>query len=220
MTSSCRREHIDAFLAQGTARMSGRVLDIGGKKSNPRGQFRPPAGTRWEYLNLDSTTTPDHLMDAECMSLPDGTFDTFLLIEVLEHVRQPDRVLSEAFRILSVGGTGFITMPFLYAIHADPHDFQRWTPEKFMIELRRAGFGDIQVKPMGGGFSVMFDVLWTMNWRAKGALSRRLGSLCLLVLKPLAMMMDRLMPGSSLYLTTGWAVIVSKDASAGTWPQA
>ncbi len=216
MTSSCRRSHIDAFLSREVSRISGRVLDIGGKKSNPRGDFRPPADASWEYLNLDRSTKPDYCTDAENTELPDDSYDVFLLMEVLEHVRNPDKVLAEARRMLVPGGVGIITMPFLYGVHADPCDFQRWTADKFHDELKRAGFTDIQILPMGGPFSVVFDVFWTVAWRANRLFVRRLSSVLLMLLKPLALMADRWVPEMAPYLTGGWAVTVRKEAASAS----
>lgn len=216
MTSSCRRTHIDAFLSREALKISGRVLDIGGKKINQRGGFRPPLDSCWEYLNLDSSTAPDYCVDAEHTELLDEIYDVFLLIETLEHVRNPDKVLAEAYRILKPNGTGLITMPFLYGAHADPYDFQRWTAEKMRLELQRAGFADIHVEPMGGPFSVVFDVFWTMAWRAERPFVRRLLSMSLLPLKPLALFADKLVLNMSLYLTTGWAVKMRKVIASDT----
>lgn len=211
MTASCRRFHVDAFLSGAASQISGRVLDIGGKKINPRGHFRPPSGVRWEYLNLDKSTEPDHWVDAESSNLPAAAYDVFFLIEVLEHVQNPNMVLAEAYRILVPGGHGYIAMPFLYGVHGDPGDFQRWTAEKLFQELQWVGFTDIRVMPMGGPFSVVFDVFWTIGWRTKGRLFRLLGSLLLTVLKPLALFSDKLAPEMAPYLTTGWAVTVRKE---------
>lgn len=211
MTSSCRRFHVDSFLANVAPQITGRVLDIGGKKKNPRGHFRPPAGVRWEYLNLDQSTEPDHWVDAESSNLPAAAYDVFFLIEVLEHVQNPNMVLAEAYRILVPGGRGYIAMPFLYGVHGDPGDFQRWTAEKLFQELQRVGFTDIRVMPMGGPFSVAFDIFWTIAWRAKGLWIRRLAFVLLSALKPLALLADKLVPEMAQYLTTGWAVMVHKD---------
>ncbi len=124
-------------------------------------------------------------------------------MEVLEHVRNPDKVLAEACRMLVPGGLGIITMPFLYGVHADPCDFQRWTADKLHDELKRAGFTDIQILPMGGPFSVVFDVFWTVAWRANRLFVRRLSSVLLMLLKPLALMADRWVPEMAPYLTGG-----------------
>jgi SAM-dependent methyltransferase len=210
MVQSCRRTHVDSFLASLAPSMHGRVLDIGGKKAGPRGAFRIPAHVQCEYLNLDPVTRPDHLCNAERINVPDQDFDGFLLIEVLEHLENPDVVLSEAFRILRHGGWGIATMPFMYPVHADPADMQRWTADKFRLELERAGFVEIDIQPMGGAFGVMFDILWTLNWRAGTSWIRRLGGGALWLLKPLFWNLDRLSPAIGEHVTTGWSASFKK----------
>lgn len=54
-------------------------------------------------------------------------------------------------------------MPFLYPIHADPNDFQRWTEEKWKCELKKAGFISWTITPMGGFFTVLSDMLKSVN---------------------------------------------------------
>jgi SAM-dependent methyltransferase len=210
MVQSCRRSVVDAFLTGLLPSMRGRVLDIGGKKVRPRGAFRMPAHLQCEYLNLDSVTQPDHLCNAEQIDIPDQDFDGFLLIEVLEHLENPDIVLAEAFRILRQGGWGVATIPFMYPVHADPADMQRWTADKFRHELERAGFSDIRIQHMGGAFSVIFDILWTLKWRSRTYLVRRFGGGVLWLLKPLFLFLDKMLPEMNNYITTGWGASFKK----------
>jgi len=106
-----RRHYLDKFLS-GT-RFYGRVLDIGGKKENKRGQFRPPLDKveNWEYLNIDETTNPDYFCSAESIPVKDETFDMVLMTEVLEHLEHPELVLAEAHRVLKKKGVLVATMP-------------------------------------------------------------------------------------------------------------
>ena len=46
-------------------------------------------------------------------------------------------------------GELFLTMPFLYQVHGDPNDFQRWTATKLELELKKLNFNEIEVVPMG-----------------------------------------------------------------------
>ena len=50
-------------------------------------------------------------------------------------------------------------MPFLYPIHADPDDYQRWTDVKIKKVLKDYGFTSIKVTAMGGGLAVIFDLI-------------------------------------------------------------
>ena len=81
------------------------------------------------------------------------------MCELLEHLENPEKALVEAHRVLKKGGKGWITMPFLYQIHPDPKDYQRWTKYKLEQTLRSIGFTKIHIEPMGGVISIILD-LW------------------------------------------------------------
>lgn len=52
--------------------------------------------------------------DVEHLPLPDGVFDKALAVDVIEHVRDPQRMCSEAHRVLKPGGVMLITFPALH----------------------------------------------------------------------------------------------------------
>lgn len=137
------------------------MLDVGGKKTNKRGTFRPPleAVECWHYVNTDASTEPDYLACAEHIPSPDDSYDMVLLSEVLEHLVEPEKALAEAFRVLAPGGAFVCAAPFLYPLHPDPDDYQRWLPAKYKKVLGDMGFQSITVTPMGGFFAVCYDLL-------------------------------------------------------------
>ena len=57
----------------------------------------------------------------------DECFDTVLLLDVLEHIQQPDSAMAEVRRVIKIGGRIVVQVPFLYPLHDEPYDFQRWT---------------------------------------------------------------------------------------------
>jgi len=158
---TCRRQLIDDFLTNSESYFRGIVLDIGGKKSDKRGEFRPPLNKvdQWTYLNIDSTTLPDILASADSIPFLDKSVDTFIMSEVIEHLVEPEKCLAEAARILKPNGHGIITIPFLYPIHADPWDFQRWTDARISREISHAGLELIEFYPMGGLIAVVIDLI-------------------------------------------------------------
>ncbi len=157
MFTTFRRHYLDQSLLE--TMFSGDVLDVGGKKEGKKGRFRPPLSlcSSWRYVNIDPATKPDFLASADLLPLPNHDANFILLAETIEHLEFPEKALAEAHRILRSGGKLVLTVPFLYPVHGDPYDFQRWTPEKFRRELGRLGFSDIIVQPMGGLFAVICD---------------------------------------------------------------
>lgn len=121
----------------------GRVLDVGCADGWARGTLSGDC----EYIGLDYPVTaqgkygtrPDVFADGARLPFGDESFDTILLLEVLEHVAEPERVLSEIQRVLKAGGVLLLSMPFLYPLHDAPHDYQRYTSPGLKHAVRRAG---------------------------------------------------------------------------------
>lgn len=61
------------------------------------------------------------LQDFTRLNLPDSSFDTVVLAEVLEHVSQPSLILSEAKRLCRPGGRIIISVPNGYAVPDNEH---------------------------------------------------------------------------------------------------
>jgi len=74
---------------------------------------------------------------------PDSPFDTILMLDVLEHVANPEQMLGSARRILQPGGRIVITVPAfecLWTSHDDlNHHFRRYTARQLRRTIRDAG---------------------------------------------------------------------------------
>lgn len=70
--------------------------------------------------------------------------------------------MNECYRVLKKGGTLLISVPFLYHIHADPHDYQRWTKYKWQTQLENIGFSINKTIVMGRFFTVFVDMFKTL----------------------------------------------------------
>lgn len=121
----------------------GRVLDVG----CAGGWARSAIAGDCAYIGLDYPTTvdafygtrPDVFADGAALPFHDEAFDTVLLLEVLEHVAEPERVISEIARVLKPGGSLLLSMPFLYPLHDAPHDYQRYTAPGLAHVIHHAG---------------------------------------------------------------------------------
>ena len=65
----------------------------------------------------------------ETLAADEQSFDLVLCTQVLEHVRDPHKVLSEVARVLRPGGYALITTHGVYPFHPIPADYWRWTQE-------------------------------------------------------------------------------------------
>ena len=131
-------------LAEIGAKVGKDILDIGSGRQTIRRYLLNDC----RYLSLDyyQTSTnwyqvqPDVYGDGQRLPFSSGSFDTVLLLDVLEHLPYPDYCLHEVHRVLRPGGSLIIQVPFLYPLHDEPFDFQRWTIYGLRTAARRHNF--------------------------------------------------------------------------------
>ncbi len=83
--------------------------------------------------------------DARCLPVACAKVDVVLLFEVLEHIAEPDKVLSEIRRVLRPGGEFYLSVPFIYPIHDAPDDYWRFTNYGVIDILRKNDFEAIKL---------------------------------------------------------------------------
>lgn len=81
--------------------------------------------------------------------------DTILSLSVMEHLSEPQIMLSEAYRILKPGGALVLQVPWQWKVHEEPFDFFRYTPYGLHMQLEHAGFSDIDVQAQAGFFTMI-----------------------------------------------------------------
>lgn len=136
-------------------RAGGRVLDVGCADGWARAVLAD-----CDYVGLDYPvtaiamyrTSPDVFADGKAIPFVNDSFDTVLLLEVLEHVRDPDGVLREIARVLKPGGQLLLSMPFLYPLHDAPHDYRRYTEYGLRHSVAAAGLAVKALSPRVQGF--------------------------------------------------------------------
>ncbi|CAM2008665.1 class I SAM-dependent methyltransferase [Acanthopleuribacter pedis] len=118
------------------------------------GVTRYPAAV---HLDIDDFPGVDVVADAHQLPFRDNSFAGVVCEVVLEHVRDPHRVIAEAFRTLKPGGSAFFIAPFLFPYHGHPADFSRWTHEGLATAFSR--FEAVTVGIHAGPCSAMVNLL-------------------------------------------------------------
>lgn len=164
-----RRLWLDSVLEAFSQEMRGVVVDVGGKRENKRGVFHPPEehAKAWWYVNLDMDTKPNIYGDVQQIPLRGQSVDCILCTEVLEHLPHPQLCVDEMYRILRDDGLLLTSVPFLYPVHADPFDYQRFTEDGLRNLFRE--FKSVDVYRMGGypgslGLMLETGITGVENW--------------------------------------------------------
>jgi len=152
--SSYRRQHLNSLQKKHENEYFGIVLDIGGRD---RGAFTKPKNKveKWIFADIEKKHKPDIVIDvANMKSVDNESINIVNAIEVFEHVEKINEGITECFRVLKKDGKFIISVPFLFPVHADPYDFQRWTLTKWKNELEKIGFKIENIEIMGRFFTV------------------------------------------------------------------
>lgn len=100
------------------------------------------------------------IADAHHLPLRSACFPCVLSTEMLEHAREPHRVVEEIRRVLEPGGTVVLTTRFLFPVHEAPFDYFRFT--RFGLAHLFRAFADVTIQPDTGpveSLAVLFQRL-------------------------------------------------------------
>lgn len=125
----------------------GKILNIG---SGPR-----KIDFDGDILNMDigQYDGVDIVGDIESIPVADNSFSAVVCDNVLEHVKNEKKAISEIERVLLKGGVAYICTPFIYPYHSSPSDFTRWTKEG--LEAQFSNFEMVEIGVRAGAFSTL-----------------------------------------------------------------
>ena len=129
--------------------LGGRLLDVG----CGNGRYRPFLVQADRYVGYDLDTVaanPSVCGAADRLPFRDGSFDSILFTQVLEHVPSPQAALGEIRRVLRPGGRLLLSAPQHWRLHEAPYDFWRFTRFGLELLLGEAGFEVEELSAQGG----------------------------------------------------------------------
>lgn len=148
-----QREIAKFVRAEGPS-LKGRMLDVGcGKKPYLR---HVPNVKAYVAVDVPSAMYGGHHADvlASILALPfeNGTFDSVLCTEVLEHIPDPNLGLQEMARVAKPGAKLLLTVPLSEQLHEEPNDHCRFTRYWLSYLLGRNGWRIDKIQQRGGAW--------------------------------------------------------------------
>lgn len=108
-------------------------------------------------IDIDRMSSADITAAAEYLPFVEELFDVVLCIQVLEHVRNPEKVINRMYGALKKGGTLILSTHGIWFKH-DVHDYWRWT-DLGLMKILKPPFKKLDVKSCGGTFLCLFQFL-------------------------------------------------------------
>lgn len=159
---------------------SGLILDIGSGIApvSPSLERTVLADISEEAIkNIDLPVKEKLVMSVTGLSFEKGKFDCIVCSEVLEHVRDDTRAVSELRRTLREGGILVITVPFLKKYWGEDDEYvghvRRYDPGELEGKLKAAGFTSIKTYKLSGRIE-RFLTLWSLRFYLKSGSSSKM----------------------------------------------
>ena len=149
-------------IKRNTKYLSGRMLDFGcGSKP-----YKIIINVD-EYIGVDIEISGNHHRDADIDVYYDGKsipfdnshFDSIFSSEVLEHVFEPDLILSEINRVCKIDGYFVLTVPFVWNEHEQPYDYGRYSSFGIKHLMSKHGFEVVEYAKTTNFVQTVFQ-LW------------------------------------------------------------
>ena len=162
-------------------------------------------------IDIDSRRNPDQIID-----LCNDRFSKIIrykpnlvcIFEVLEHTTNPLKAVNNIYKIINKGDFVLASVPFIFHIHDEPHDYFRFT--KFGLKLLFKDFANVKIYERNGWLEAIFVIFIRLE-KEKNILSRLLGktfTIIAFLMLPLILLIQFIFPSKKI--TTGYYVEAQK----------
>jgi SAM-dependent methyltransferase len=159
------QRHVAAYALAGEFLPEGRLLDLGCGVGHSFHLLAPreTVGVDISAEALEGQDRETHVADMRSLPFPDGSFSSVLSVQSLEHVPDPESVVSEVARVLRGDGVAMFVTPNRLTLGRpdeiiDPYHYREFDSNE-LAELCSARFGDVKVLGLFGSerYMEIFD---------------------------------------------------------------
>lgn len=166
-----------------------------------------PGATSYLCFDIDGGHgNLDVQADAHSMPFRDESFDCILATEILEHLKEPEKFINEAHRVLQPGGVIVTTIPFMFHQHGNPFDFHRPTREALYFWFSR--YKNVGIHAHGNRVHSLSDLLSTAF---SGRPYLQAPFVLLRIFNHVLVAMDRFIDSNASTAPTGYLVVATKQ---------
>jgi len=158
--------------------LNGKCVDIGSGNSPYKQSILDKVDS---YIAIDKAkvhknmfqTSKEKFIDADIKDLPfdDASIDTIILTQVLEHIDEPYKAISEVSRILKKDGVLILSVPFIYQAHAVRYDYFRFSEYALRKLLKDYDYEILEFHYQGylgtTIFSIINGFIWNLSSKNK-----------------------------------------------------
>jgi len=141
-------------------KIKGVVLDVGAGTTPYKHLFKFD-----KYITLDNHSYPGIDITADItkkIPLKNNSIDSVVCFQVLEHVLNPKKAVSEMHRVLKSKGVCLLTTHMAAPLHGEPNDYYRFS--KYALQDLFKDFSYVKVKPNGGAsLSIIQLIVWGIS---------------------------------------------------------
>ncbi|RYE53662.1 MAG: methyltransferase domain-containing protein [Sphingobacteriales bacterium] len=135
---------------------TGKILDVGCGNKPYESLFN---SSKENYIGCDVVQSSEMKVDIICkateITADTASFDTVFSTQVMEHVDNSDKMMSECNRVLKPGGHLILSVPLCWELHEEPYDFFRFTKYGLKELCDRNNFEVVEIIPNGGKWAAI-----------------------------------------------------------------
>ncbi len=187
--------------------ITGKTLDVGCGQKPYENLF---AST--QYIGMDiaqsghdhATSKIDIFYDGKVFPFENQAFDSIVCNQTIEHIFNPDEVLSEINRVAKINSLFLLSVPFVWDEHEQPYDYARYSSFGLKFLLEKHGFEVIRHIKSVNTIEVIFQLLAAYIYKKINTTSlfrRLLGKLLIMPFNIIGFLLSFILPkNNDLYL--------------------